>query len=71
MSKRKFVPHQSINVNGQNGVILAHIEGRYYFVSLNSKPNKKNICVTYEKIVDVSSIKDGFCKEGFDEHSVY
>ena len=64
MSKRKFVPHQSINVNGQNGVILAHIEGRYYFVSLNSNLTK-NICVTYEKIVDVSSIKDGFCKEGF------
>tara|TARA_Y100001937_G_scaffold113107_1_gene161439 strand:+ start:44 stop:247 length:204 start_codon:yes stop_codon:yes gene_type:complete len=67
MTQRKFVPHQSINVNGQNGVILAHIEGRYYFVSLNTKPNKKNMCVTYEKIVDVSSIKDGFCKEGFEQ----
>ncbi len=64
MSKRKFVPYQAINVDGQNGRILTHIQGRYYFVSLTTKPNKKNICVTYEKLVDVNRIKDGFCKEG-------
>ena len=39
MSKRKFVPHQSINVNGQNGVILAQ-KREDIILSLNSKLSK-------------------------------